>query len=68
MGENKSESITNLKKKKTRLKRTKKVVENSNIIITDEDKMKDEVIEFTETLVMPKDYRSVAVFDFTWCN
>ena len=65
LGENKSESITNLKKKKTRLKRTKKVVENSNIIITDEDKMKDEVIEFTETLVMPKDYRSVAVFDFT---
>lgn len=63
----KNEIELNIENKKAKVKRKKKktIRNNNDIIITDEDEMDNEIIEFTEPLPMPSDCKSIAVFDFT---
>lgn len=63
----KNEIELNIENKKSKIKRKKKktIRNNNDIIITDEDEMDNEIVEFTEPLPMPSDCKSIAVFDFT---
>lgn len=61
----KSETTLNIKNKKTKVRKKNKAANNNDIIVTNEDEMENEIIEFTEPLPMPEDCRSIAVFNFT---
>ena len=61
----KSETTLNIKNKKTKVRKKNKAANNNDIIVTNEDEMENEIIEFTEPLPMSEDCRSIAVFNFT---
>lgn len=62
--DNKKKVKLESKKKKTKVNKKKKTT-TSDIIVTDDDDIDNEIIEFTDSVPLMKDCKSIAVYDFT---